>query len=391
VNIMSPIEVALSLADGEASPIQPSLPAPDSLRAEMAASFAPGPVESSPKRTLFIWGTVAVASILMGVAIAAILVASGKKNATEAARSLPSTEQAAAPAPARVAPSAVTPKVLPTSPKPASVASKVEAATTPELAGKPDFSGEVTVKAPTCEQIVGPSWSLLGGDQPGRAMAELQLGRRALMLGKIDDAQISFCRSATLDPTRPEAFQSLVRLLLLRRDPAQAREWAERAAKQHPDNQDVQGLYGDALARAGDVDRARSIWLESGRLEASDTAGARTMAITLVRGGDRSVRGADFAQADRLYRRAVLLDPLNGTAAAGLARVLLVQGETNAALQWARRAVAIEPRDAALHLMLGDVLEKTGDLSAARTEWKTAYDIDPHNFRAASRMMRVAK
>jgi DNA-binding response OmpR family regulator/tetratricopeptide (TPR) repeat protein len=391
VNIMSPIEVALSLADGEASPIQPSLPAPDSLRAEMAASFAPGPVESSPKRALFIWGAVAIASILMGVAIAAILVASGKKNATEAARSLPSTDQVAAPAPARAAPSAVTPKVLPTSPKPASVASKVEAATAPELAGKPDFSGEVTVKAPTCEQIVGPSWSLLGGDQPGRAMAELQLGRRALMLGKVDDAQISFCRSATLDPTRPEAFQSLVRLLLLRRDPAQAREWAERAAKQHPDNQDVQGLYGDALARAGDIDRARSIWLESGRLEPSDTAGARTMAITLVRGGDRSVRGADFAQADRLYRRAVLLDPLNGTAAAGLARVLLVQGETNAALQWAKRAVAIEPRDAALHLMLGDVLEKTGDLNAARTEWKTAYDIDPHNFRAASRMMRVAK
>jgi DNA-binding response OmpR family regulator/tetratricopeptide (TPR) repeat protein len=392
VNIMSPIEVALSLADGEASPIQPSLPAPDSMRADMAASFAPEPVESPPKRAMFVWGAVALVSILLGIGIAAILVSSSKKNATEASRSVPFTDQVAAPSSAvRPAPSGTVASVKASSPKPAPVASKVETATSPELVGKPDFSGEVAMKAPTCEQIVGPSWSLLGGDQPSRAMAELRLGRRSLMLGKVDDAQISFCRSATLDPTRPDAFLSLVRLLLLRRDPAQARDWAERAAKQHPDNIDVQGLYGDALARAGDADRARAIWLEAGRLDVSDTAGARSMAVTYVRGGDRSVRGADYAQADRLYRRAVLLDPLNGTAAAGLARVLLVQGETNAALHWAKRAVAIEPRDAALHVMLGDVEEKAGDSNAARTEWKTAYDIDPLNYRAASRMLRVAK
>ena len=41
--------------------------------------------------------------------------------------------------------------------------------------------------------------------------------------------------------------------------------------------------------------------------------------------------------------------------------------------------------------MLGDVEEKAGDLDAARAEWKAAYDIDPHNFKAASRMLRSAK
>ena len=49
------------------------------------------------------------------------------------------------------------------------------------------------------------------------------------------------------------------------------------------------------------------------------------MAYTYVHGAERAVKGADYAQADRLYRRAVLLDPLNATAAAGLARALLVQ------------------------------------------------------------------
>jgi Flp pilus assembly protein TadD len=176
--------------------------------------------------------------------------------------------------------------------------------------------------------------------------------------------------------------------LLLRGDAAQAAEWAQRATKQHPDNQDARGLYGDALARAGDADRARSIWLEMGHLDAGDSAGARLMTLTYVRGGDRSVRGADFAQADRLYRRAVLLDPLNAAAAAGLSRVLLLQGEKAAALQLAKRAVSIEPRDAELHVLLGDVLEKTGDADGARAEWKMAYEIDPHSRHAASRMLR---
>jgi len=222
-------------------------------------------------------------------------------------------------------------------------------------------------------------------------MAELRLGRRALMLGKLDQAQQAFCRAAVLDSTKPDAFESLVRLLLLRKDFAQAREWAERVAKQQPGDAEVQGLYGDALARAGDADQARGIWLGLGKVESNDSKGVRMLAATYASAGEKSLRAADQAQADRYYRRALLLDPLNGAAAAGLARVLLVQGENQAALHWARRAVEIEPREAELHLMLGDVLEKVGDRDAARAAWKTAFEIDPQNFRAASRMVRAGR
>ncbi len=393
VNIMSPIDVALSLADSEASPIQPSLPAPTSLHPEGVASSAPHPPEGPSRRALLVWAAVALASILLGVAIAALLVASRTRSTTDArelaerAADTPPALSGGKPAMkvAPLGPSSPRPVVTPVARKPAPALAAANAA------ARPDTSGETPVKAPTCEEIVGPSWALLGGDQPGRARSELRLGRRALMLGKLDDAQMSFCRSAVLDPTKPDAFQSLVRLLLLRGDAAQAAGWAERATKQHPDNVEMQGLYADALARAGDVDRARSIWLETARLDPADTAGARLIALTYVRGGDRSVRGADYAQADRLYRRAVLLDPLNGTAAAGLSRVLLVQGATDAALHWAKRAVDIEPRDAELRVLLGDVEEKTGDLDGAKAEWKTAYDLDPHSFRAASRMLRASK
>jgi Flp pilus assembly protein TadD len=80
---------------------------------------------------------------------------------------------------------------------------------------------------------------------------------------------------------------------------------------------------------------------------------------------------------------------LNAAAAAGLSRVLLVQGQTAAALQFAKRAVSVEPRDAELHVLLGDVLEKSGDTDGARAEWKVAYEIDPHSRHAASRMLRM--
>jgi tetratricopeptide (TPR) repeat protein/DNA-binding response OmpR family regulator len=389
VNIMSPVDVALNLADGEAPPLAPSLPAPEPEGADIG--FAPTSIvpEAPPRRTNgLVWAGIALASAVVGIGIA-VLVATPREPARAPAASAP----AAAAPPSAIA-AAPKPNLAPEAP-PAPAESAAPAAASAPLpaapAPAPDVDGETPAKAPSCEEIVGPSWSLLSSDEPRRALTEIRLGRRALMLGRLGEAQQSFCRAAVLDPTNPEAFLALVRVLLLQRDTTQAREWAERAAKQHPDNPDVQGLYGDALARAGDADRARGIWLAIGKVDVSDTASIRGMAYNYVRGGDRSVQGADYAQADRLYRRAILLDPLNATAAAGLARVLLVMNETQAALHWAKRAVALEPRAADLHVMLGDVLEKTGDAQSARSEWKAAYDIDPHNFKAASRMLRASK
>jgi cytochrome c-type biogenesis protein CcmH/NrfG len=258
----------------------------------------------------------------------------------------------------------------------------------PPLAMPPVVEADTSKKAKTCEEIVGPSWALLGSNQPGRALGEIGLGRRALMLGKLDDAQMCFCRAAVLDTTKPEAFLALIRVLLSKRDVVQAREWAERAARENPGNPDVQALYGDALARTGDIDRARALWLATGHIEPSDVSSTRVLAYNFIRGAERSVRSADPAQGERLFRRAVLLDPLNATGAAGLGRVLMSQGEYQGAREWIKRAVALEPRDVELRILFGDVLHKNGDDAAATAEWKTATELDPHNFKAAGRILK---
>jgi DNA-binding response OmpR family regulator/tetratricopeptide (TPR) repeat protein len=402
VNIMSPIDVALSLADGEASPIQPSLPPPESRRPEPRTDTSPPPgipgVRS--RRAIGVWAIVAIGSVIVGVGIALLVVAGDRKPAhvrPVAVHAAPAPPRASTPAPGAVSappvPAVPAPPTPGKAPLPAPSASEAAAAPVepPSAGAAPDTAGELTVKTATCEELVGPSWSLLGSDQPARALVENRLGRRALMLGKLDEAEVAFCRAATLDPTKADSFQALVRVLLLKRDAVQALKWAERVAKAHPDDVDVQGLYGDTLARAGDADRARTIWLEGAHIDPTDAAQVRLMALTYARAAARSIKGADYAQADRLYRRSVLLDPLNTAAAAGLARVLLVQNELDGALHWAQRAVSLDLHDPSLHVMLGDVHEKRGDLDAARAEWKVAYEIDPHDFKAASRMLRARK
>jgi DNA-binding NarL/FixJ family response regulator/Flp pilus assembly protein TadD len=401
VNIMSPVDDALNMADSEVSPILPSMPPTDSIRPDAGAVWPsqPPPAQATvgglSRRAIGAWVVVAILSVILGVTIAMLLVPSGKKRSAAQTDVAAATQPAAAPlgsiAPARTA-VAVAPRAPARVPAPAASQTPSKLAVPAEPpSSMPDVSGEIQAKAASCEQLVGPSWSLLGADQPARALREIGLGRRGMMLGKLDDAQIAFCRAVVLDPTKPDAFLALVRIFLLRNDAAQAREWAERAAKQHPGNQDVQAIYGDALARAGDSDRARDLWLSLAHIAPSDGDSVRGMAYTFLHGAERAMKAADNAQADRLYRRAVLLDPLNAIATAGLARVLLVRGAVEGARTWAKRAVALAPHDADLHVLLGDVEDKAGNVEGARAEWKNAYDIDPGNFKAASRMLRASK
>jgi tetratricopeptide (TPR) repeat protein len=248
---------------------------------------------------------------------------------------------------------------------------------------------ESHVDVPACETIVGASWSLLTGDQPTRAMSEVQAGRRALIIGKLDEAQIAFCRATVLDAMNADALSSLARLYLMRRDAEEAKQWAERAAKQFPRDIEVQNLYGDALARVGETDRAVATFLQAVDVDASDSAKVRGVAMTYAAGAERALRGTDYAQADRLFRRAALLDPSSPRAAAGMARALLNTGEVRAALAWAKRAAALEPRDPEVRLTLGDALEKVGNKTEAYKAWKLAFELEPENVRANNRLKRI--
>jgi tetratricopeptide (TPR) repeat protein len=60
----------------------------------------------------------------------------------------------------------------------------------------------------------------------------------------------------------------------------------------------------------------------------------------------------------------------------------LLQGDTDAGIQWMRRAIELEPEHAASHFWLGRLLEKEGQTGPALESYKRARDLDYNPFRA---------
>ena len=105
----------------------------------------------------------------------------------------------------------------------------------------------------------------------------------------------------------------------------------ERARALAPDYAPLEVRYGDALAAAGETDRAAAA-----------------------------------------YRRAAELDPGLAHAELGLARLAAARGDLDAALAAARRAVQSSPRFGEAHGLLADLLRRRGDAEEGAAELERA-------------------
>jgi tetratricopeptide (TPR) repeat protein len=86
--------------------------------------------------------------------------------------------------------------------------------------------------------------------------------------------------------------------------------------------------------------------------------------IELLLQAERALSVGLLDQAERLYRQAADLDPRNSIAVVGLARVALERDDESLAHDLARRALAIDPENAAAQRMverLEEVMRYRGD------------------------------
>jgi tetratricopeptide (TPR) repeat protein/DNA-binding NarL/FixJ family response regulator len=403
-NVMSTIDVALNMADSEPAPIAPSIPMPHSPSMPPPPQAGPPPADALPGDKFSaaeVWAprpsptpgfsarklgiTKPMAGLLVALACAQGLLVAwflGSLSRRSQAGDARPTASAAATMPAKT-PASPAPPPAPPSAELAPAAPVAEPARqVPE--GK-DESGYV---APTCAALLEPL-HLDEGNFPGAAYEQQVVGAKALVQGKVDDAQLAFCKAVRWDGANPRTHIDLAQLLLIRKDGAAAAEHARQAVQLDPTSGRAQSLLGDALVRIGDHEGAKQAWLLAAGIDANDPVKFKALLERNLREAEASLKKKDVSRAERFFRRAIVLDPDSLPASRGLAACLNQLGDGAAAVRWAQRALAREPRDPDAHVVLGDALLLLGDKVGAEREWREANRLDPAHIQAQNRIRRL--
>lgn len=381
-NLMTTPDVALNMADAEPPPIPPSMPMPAAQERPHRRRSERPPLSTASRRkrkSQNALGTLGYgAAGLVGVLVVGLVVAlaMNKRESPKPASTMVVRELAPATS-ASAAPNSTTKRAMIAKPPPVTIQ---------EPAAIPQEEADALTQAPTCEKLLGnmpPS----PGVYPGAAYDQVRGARKELARGDMDAAAGAYCRAIRFDPKNQEAHAGLARVLLGRRDAKAAVQWAREAVKLKPEDSGAQLLLGDALALSGDLEKAADPLLLGNGIAVSDQAGREKLVQAQLKLGTEAARKQDNAAAERAYRRALVLSPERGVAAAGIARALLEQGHFKAAVHWGSRATQLDPKSALAFVTLGDAHSKNGDKSQASAAWKKAAELDPNDPAARARAM----
>jgi tetratricopeptide (TPR) repeat protein len=381
---MAPVETALSLADRESPPISPSLPAggqpsvpPPAEPVAPPAPAALGGIDVTGERpsarpkaqrrvskrfAALLVGLGLIAGFGIAVIVRALEHTEGSTPAAEAQLSEPiATLAANTPSPA--APARPVSSAVPPSQPSAPAAPPAETATAPRI----DETGQ---HAPSCDTLLA---SVPEPENfPGAAFEQLKSARKALVQGKVDDAQRAYCQAVRWDADNPLHYFELAHLLLIRRDGAAATEWAEKGLRLDPSSVRGQSLAGDGRARVGDVEGARRAWFAAGGVNTPSSEEIEQLIQRSLKEAEEALASRDHVRAERFFRRAAVLDGKNPEGPRGLSMALTKLGDASNAVAWARRAIERGKADPMNHLALGDALLAAGDKNGAREAWLEA-------------------
>ena len=375
-NVMSTVDVALNMADAVESPIAPSLPPPGTT---ISGAPPPVPDELTPQKKGSGLLLAVVALVLIGAlgggAYYYLRLAGAEKPVMAAqpsaapAGGAASASEAPAASSAPPSSSAEAPTADAGVPQAAADAGSAQAAA--EAPVPKGLVRETSVSTPTCEKLAGKLESLSGDEAAKESAVATRDARRALVLGDLERAQASLCRASKLRPKEPGLMSTLIRVVMMRRDGAQAVEHAKKASARFPEDATIHALLGDALARTGDVEGAKKAWLEAGRTKPDDVIASRRLARRFFRTASKAAEASEYSRAERFYRRVLFFERDDALAAEGIARTLLWQKDHAAAVSWAERALELSPRNASAMLIRADALaalDKRDDAEKAYIE-----------------------
>lgn len=145
-----------------------------------------------------------------------------------------------------------------------------------------------------------------------------------------------------------------------------------------PDIGDVRTRNAYELyAKASSLDESPSTMAEAERLYRRAIELDPDLAIAYTNLGNILFRRGDVHGAEKLYRKAIDVDDKQPEAHYNLGYVMLDRGQPRIAASHFERAIARDPRFADAHFNLAMAYEQIGERDKARTHWKRYLELEP--------------
>lgn len=217
---------------------------------------------------------------------------------------------------------------------------------------------------------------LLGDTFLRRQLAGEALERYQEALAEVGGAAGGESVAASLDEEsfrlRCSALLGATRALLILGRVAEARDGAEELCELLPADPEALRLLGQALARAGQFDRAVEILERARELASDDVEIATELGLAYL-------EVADLAGAEAELRRALERDDLAIAARSALGRVLEIAGREEEAAQVYREALSLLPSFGEVAYALAELERRRGRLDAAIEVQVDLLTLDPYH------------
>lgn len=207
--------------------------------------------------------------------------------------------------------------------------------------------------------------------EPRNAELRDQLGALYAQQQDWAHAEQAFSEATRLKPAFARAHLHLGFVLEAEQKPAAATEWIQ-ASKLAPDDAAVALTAGKALADAGQDDQAIPVLENAVRLDASSTAAAYQLALSLQRVNR-------LPEAIQLLRNVVAQDGNNSDALINLGLALSQAHQGKDAVPFLQRAVALKPDNATAHQDLAAAFVQINQVEDAIVELKAALKLAPES------------
>ncbi len=133
----------------------------------------------------------------------------------------------------------------------------------------------------------------------------------------------------------------------------------------------------DLYVRASAFDEDPSAYDEAERLYERALELDPRLAIAYTNLGNIRFRRGDVAAAEELYRRALEVDDRQPEAYYNLGYVMLERGQASLAIPYFQKAIQSDPKFSDAHFNLAMALENIGESGRARTHWRRYLELEP--------------